>query len=84
MSKNQRNAQNKHRKKFGIKIPNTTKEALQFDREAGNNKWAEAIAKEMDNLNRLNVFKYHPSSEQFPKEEGWQKAPLQMIFYIKS
>ena len=39
-----------NREKFGIKIPNTIEEALKFDREAGNHKWAEAIKKEMDNL----------------------------------
>ena len=38
----------------------------------------------MNNLNRLNVFKYHPSHKLFPKEEGWQKAPLRMIFDIKN
>ena len=84
LSRNQRNFRNKNREKFGIRIPNTIAEALQFDREAGNNKWAEAIAKEMNNLNRLDVFKYHPSHKQFPKEEGWQKAPLRMIFDIKN
>ena len=84
LSQNQRNFRIKNREKFGIRIPNTIAEALQFDREAGNNKWAEAIAKEMNNLNRLNVFKHHPSHKLFPKEEGWQKAPLRMIFDIKN
>ena len=38
----------------------------------------------MDNLDRLNVFKYHSSDKEFPKEAGWQKAPLRMIFDIKN
>ena len=33
-------------------------EALKMDKEAGNTKWADAIKKEMDNLDRLEVFKY--------------------------
>merc|ERR1712197_40357 len=73
-----------NREKFGIKIPNTIEEALKFDREAGNHKWAEAIKKEMDNLIRLNVFKFHPADKEFPKSEGWQKAPLRMIFDIET
>ena len=36
----------KNREKFGFKIPNTIQEALELDRQAGNNKWAEAIKKE--------------------------------------
>ena len=38
----------------------------------------------MDNLDRLQVFKYHSPEKDFPKEEGWQKAPLRMIFDIKN
>ena len=38
----------------------------------------------MDNLDRLEVFKYFPSDKTFGKEDGWQKAPLRMIFDIKS
>ena len=74
----------KAKEKFGIKIPNTIAEALRCDKEDGNTKWYNAIKKEMDNLNRLKVFKYHASDKEFPKEEGWQKAPLRMIFDIKN
>ena len=83
-SRNQRLLERKNKEKFGIKIPNTTAEALQFDREAGNTKWKDAIDKEMGNLDRLKVFKYYPSNKEFDKEEGWQKAPLRMIFDIKN
>ena len=73
-----------NKEKFGIKIPNTTKQALQLDATAGNRKWYEAIKKEMDNLDCLKVFKYHSPDKEFPKEEGWQKAPLRMIYDIKN
>lgn len=38
----------------------------------------------MDNLDRLSVFKYYPSTKTFDKTAGWQKAPLWMIFDIKN
>lgn len=83
-SRNQILSKRKNREKFGIPIPNTTAEALQLDREVGDTKWGDAIAKEMGNLDRLQVFKYHDPSTEFNSSEGWQKAPLRMIFDIKS
>ena len=83
-SRNQRWIEKLNKEKFGIKIPNTAAEALNMDREAGNTKWYDAIKKEMDNLDRLDVFKYHPPTKEFPKSEGWQKAPLRMIYDIKN
>ena len=83
-SRNQKWMKMKNKEKFGIKIPNSIAEALQFDREAGNDKWRKAIEKEMDNLKRLNVFKFHSPDKVFSKEEGWQKAPIRMIFDIKN
>ena len=82
-SRNQRNAE-QSREKFGIRIPNTIHEALKMDKEAGNTKWADAIKKEMDNLDRLEVFKYFDNTKAFDPNQGWQKAPLRMIFDIKS
>ena len=46
-SSNKRNLENKRRERFGIKIPNTTREALVLDNENNDTKWVEAIAKEM-------------------------------------
>jgi hypothetical protein len=83
-SRNQRTAKQKNREKFGYKIPNTIEEALQIDREAGNTRWADAIKKEMDNLDRLQVFRYHTPDNTFDPSDGWQKAPLRMIFDIKN
>lgn len=69
--------------KFGFKIPRSTREALLLDQEAQNHLWAEAIAKEMDSLDRLGVFVYYPAGKIFARSEGWQFAPLRMIFDIK-
>ena len=67
--------------KFGIKIPNSVKEALLFDKENNNNTWSEAIKKEMGALDKAGVFEYcHPDST-IP--DSYQYAPLRMIFEVK-
>ena len=83
MSKNARNAKIKHREKFGIRIPSNVREALLFDKLNGNTKWADAILKEMNALERLHCFKFMPPSHKLSKKDGWQFAPLHMIFEIK-
>jgi len=86
MSKNARTEQetkDTNRIKMGIKVPRNTKEALLFDRQNKNNLWAEAITKEMAGLERLNVFKFHSPNHKCDKNEGWQFAPMHMIFDIK-
>jgi hypothetical protein len=57
--------------------------ALPLDKENRNTLWADAIAKEMAGLDCLGVFKYHSVETEFKKDEGWQWAPLRMIFDIK-
>eukprot|EP00957_Ditylum_brightwellii_P106507 8126036-Ditylum_brightwellii.AAC.1 len=37
----------------------------------------------MDALERLNDFEYYEASKRFQREEGWQFAPMQMMFNIK-
>jgi len=83
MSKNARNAKQQNQEKYGIEIPRNTREALLFDLKNNNMKWADAIAKEMGSLERLNVFEYRSATQQFGKTEGWQHAPMHMIFDIK-
>ncbi len=72
-----------NKEKFGIKIPNTPREALIFDGEARNTKWADSMAKEMNGLIALNVFQFHSAGTRFRREDGWQWAPMRMIFDIK-
>jgi hypothetical protein len=83
LSRNSRNAREKHREKFGIRIPKNVKQALQFDRENGNTFWADAISKEMSALERLDCFEFVDPSTSFSRAEGWQFAPMHMIFDIK-
>ena len=60
---------NKVKEKLGVKIPRNMKEALLFDRENKNNKWMDAMAKEMDGLKRLKCFKLHPPTKTFTKAD---------------
>ena len=71
------------KEKFGIPIPRNTHEALLFDKQNGNTKWADAIAKEMTGLDHLKAFIYHPPTKVFPKSAGWKFAPIHMIFTVK-
>jgi hypothetical protein len=69
--------------KMGIKIPRNIHEALLFDWENGNTHWADAIYKEMEGLKRLNVFQLHAPNHRCHKSDGWQFAPMHMIFDVK-
>ena len=55
ISRNTRISKKDNRIKFGIKVPNSVKEALLFDRENNNILWAEAITKEMTALQKAGV-----------------------------
>ena len=68
---------------MGIKLPRNTREALIFDRENKNTLWADAITKEMEGLERLHVFEYHSPGQLFRRTDGWQFAPMHMIFDLK-
>eukprot|EP00957_Ditylum_brightwellii_P012842 970319-Ditylum_brightwellii.AAC.1 len=83
ISRNARNMKKKNQEKFGIAIPRNVKEALIFDSLNGNNFWVEAILKEMKALDHLDVFESHKSSVRMDKKDGWQYAPMHMIFDIK-
>ena len=54
-----------------------------FDKQNKNTKWADAIAKEMKGLERLSVFIFKPPNFMCKKSDGWQYAPMHMIFDIK-
>ena len=74
--------------KQGIPIPGSIRQALVHDRKAVGTplegKWATAVTKEMDGLERLCVFDYHPPNTRFNRKDGWQFAPMHMIFDIKA
>ena len=81
LSRNKRNENISNREKFGIKIPNSVKEALIFDRQNNNTLWGDAILKEMTALDQARCFKYYPPTYKVP--QGYQYAPLRLIFDVK-
>ena len=65
--------------KYGIKLPHSVKEALQFDRDSGTTFWRDAITKEMRNV--MPAFKILEGDESVPV--GYKHIDCHMIFDIK-
>ena len=66
MSWNQRNAAIPLREKYGIRIPQSIRQAIIFDDENKNTKWQHSMAKEIGSLKKLDVFEFHPSNHKCP------------------
>ena len=65
--------------KFGIIVPRTAEEAFALDRENGNDFWAKAIQKEMNNIQV--AFKFLDPGERAPP--GYRKITCHLIFDVK-
>ncbi|MGH3054233.1 MAG: reverse transcriptase domain-containing protein, partial [Gaiellaceae bacterium] len=65
--------------KFGIRIPKTVAEALQFDDESGTDLWYKAIQKEMKNV--MPAFQFLDADQRVPI--GYKWIPCHIIFDIK-
>ena len=65
--------------KFGLRVPDTPKEAYEIDRENGNTFWADAITKEMQN--NYVAFDVKGPGEKAPP--GYKHIPHRMVFEIK-
>jgi hypothetical protein len=65
--------------KYGVRLPKTVAEALQLDKENGNQLWYEAIQKEMKNVQI--AFKFLEDGEAAPV--GYKKIPCHIIFDVK-
>ena len=50
--------------KFGVRVPKTAKQALQFDKEDGNLMWKDAIDKEINEINKYQTFKVLDNSDK--------------------
>ena len=81
ISKNRRALKKKNRIKFGIEIPNNVRHALLLDKKNNNNAWGEAILKEMNALTKAQVWDFKPPNHKL--EQGYQFAPLTLIFDVK-
>jgi hypothetical protein len=65
--------------KFGVRLPKSVAEALQLDKENGNQLWYEAIQKELRNV--MVAFKFLDEGESAPI--GHKKIPCHIIFDVK-
>ena len=66
---------------FGLEVPCNVREALELDRKNGNQRWAEAIHKEMKGLQDHKTFSFLNPGKAAPT--GYQFAPLRIIFTVK-
>ena len=83
MSRNKRMKNKGLRIKFGIKVPNSIREAFELNIENKNNLWANAITKELTALNEAGIFQYCPPHHKIDTNI-YQFTPLRMIFDVKS
>jgi len=65
--------------KFGIQLPKTIDEALQLDKENGNDIWEQAIKKEMKNIQK--AFQHIEDDEAVPV--GYNEIPYHCVFDVK-
>jgi hypothetical protein len=69
----------KPEEKFGIKVPNTLAEALQFDHENGDTQWHEAVRKEIDTVKVA----FHVIDDDEVTPPGYQKIGCHLIYTVK-
>ena len=75
---------------FGYLIPKSYKEALEFDKENNNTKWADATRDEMDCIKEQQVFTKEPKAKWDPQHKkilnappNHQKIRVNLIFAVK-
>ena len=67
--------------KYGIELPWSAKHALELDKQNGDNKWANAMRKEiMQMIHEYKAFRVHDSD--IPPE-GYQKLRYHFVFDVK-
>ena len=67
--------------RYGVQVPQTVKQALQFDAKNGDDSWQKAIEKEIGTLTSVECFVFKP--KDYIPEGDWQRTRLRMIFDVK-
>jgi len=67
--------------KFGVRNPRSVPDALQIDKENGNNLWLEAINKELEELMKMDTFIFKDNINDIPHD--YQFIPTHLIFDAK-
>lgn len=65
---------------FGFRVPFGIKQAIQFDKENGNDLWLVATRKELDSMSKYNVLRFRNNGEQTLKEPLLYHITLSMMF----
>ena len=75
--------------RFGYLIPEDYKHALELDKINGNSRWYDATKKELDLINKYQVFidhgiaKYDPKSKRIMNApQGYQKIKLHLVLHV--
>jgi hypothetical protein len=69
--------------KYGVRVPRSVRKALLLDEENGDTLWTDAMSKEICALNKLNCFRVQERHNWNPRDEGYQYAPLRIVFDVK-
>ena len=67
--------------KFGVSVPKSVRQAMEYDRASGGTLWSEAIQKEMKQLKDFNTFEVLEEGERPPG--GYTFVPLHWVFDVK-
>jgi RNA binding exosome subunit len=67
---------------LGIEIPRSVQEAISLDTKNQDNKWNEAMKREINGIQEHGTFEFLPPDSEIP--QGYQLAPLRMIFDVMS
>ena len=67
--------------KYGTEVPHTYADVVRLDTAAGNQKWHEAIAKEIAALLHHNCFEFKQAGYKPPRD--FQRAHLKMVYDVK-
>ena len=69
--------------KFGVRVPHSVNEVMELDKANGNTLWAEAIQKEMDQLQEFGTFHtlYNGEKDRVPKDYTF--IPMHTVFDVK-
>ena len=66
--------------KFGVEVPFNTRHALKLDVLNGNDLWKNAIAKELQEINEMKVFRKTTTEDDLSK---YKKIPYHIVFDVK-
>ena len=67
--------------KFGVRVANSPKHALELDKENGDTGWAESMAIELKQLKDYRTFRILEAHEPMPP--GYKRIPYHMVFDVK-